>query len=203
MVMGSERFVGQVRSLLKATGFNLFTRGPFALHCEMKLRKCLELPSAQGHVPTSHPSFASRLKRLREMVGIAKAAADSCGKRSAIQFEPEVPQGALVHCYLRGSAELIDAAHSRAIQSEGGLRVYSHLRGPGWHKLEGVEGFDNTRQHGNALGGEWHYFEWNCGEGNIALSDAEVSRAWTAFLNELPEPDSGPDRVPKLSLIHI
>jgi len=130
-------------------GGNAFTAMPTAI-------------SGRVGYDTHRHSFGERWQLLRRLAALVSA---SDGR---VRFEPLEPECCHAHCYLRGSADVLDAARDAALR-ETGVRVYRKLRG------EGV-GAESSEC----------YFEWVVGPGQLGLSDELVLGAWAAFLRALP-----------------
>jgi len=160
MVLGSAAMVAKVRREVAIHGGKLHTAGPLALSAELALAK-------------SAGAFAPRFERLRAMVAVVGAAAADAGV--AVEFDPPVPESAMVHCYLPGCAEDLERLHAAAAAATG-VTLWNKLRGPG-----------------HARDGTWSYFEWSAGPGNLAATDDDVTRGWAHFLAlckaELPAPE--------------
>ena len=159
MVLGSAAIVAKVRREVAIHGGKLHTAGPLALSAELALAR-------------SAGDFAPRFERLRAMVAVVGAAAADAGV--AVEFDPPVPESAMVHCYLPGRAEDLERLHAAAAAATG-VTLWNKLRGPG-----------------HARDGTWSYFEWSAGPGNVAATDDDVTRGWAHFLAlckaELPAP---------------
>ena len=92
--MGDSSFIKEARAHRDRSGLKLWSMGPLALSCEMKLHQAL----------TQEPSFYSKLLWIRAMVQNIQALARSKAPDSdtaRIYFDPPVPESCMVHVYLQ------------------------------------------------------------------------------------------------------
>ena len=130
-------------------GGTAYTALPTALSCRV------------GYDANRH-SFKSRWQLLERL-----AARLTASHQSLVRFEPAVPQCCHAHCYLKGSAEQLDAARDAAL-AETGVRIYRKLR---------CVGVGPNREE--------CYFEWVVGPEQLKLSEDLIMQAWDSFLRAL------------------
>ena len=152
MVLGPRDVLDAVRAQVSKRGGKLFTLGPLALSAELAF-------DASG---AADGAFAERFDRIKAAVAVVKAEAEASGVR--VEFDPEEPQSAMVHCYLKGDRAELERLHEKA-KERTGATLWNKFRGEG-HK-----------------GAGWSYFEWSMGPANAAFSDDDVRAAWAAFLD--------------------
>lgn len=143
------------------------------------VERCRELKGAHGGTPFSITTevvhaqlmlavqlstFARRYERLVELVADISAIPALSG---VLHFDPPVPQSCLVHGYLAGNPEQLEAAHANVIAC-GGARLWNRFRGCG---------------HVPASKGV--YFEWSMGPANAAIDHNLAVSSWQAFAKEL------------------
>lgn len=222
MLFGSEELVANAKVWGKRRGADVFSRGSVALDSEVRFRALYpEIGARIGDTqrPDDSASWTAlgtrsalqgvlsverRLWVLREYVIVVQQMAAEA-KCDAIRFDPPVPQSAMVHCYLKGTAALIDDCHARA-RKRSGVRLWNQLRGSGHEELPSAESGELER-----LCGQWSYFEWSMGAGNtppwsddmavrahaMASSLDAVRRGWREFIGELVKSGAASTRAEK------
>mmetsp|Transcript_80190 Transcript_80190/g.240181 ORF Transcript_80190/g.240181 Transcript_80190/m.240181 type:complete len:277 (-) Transcript_80190:306-1136(-) len=169
MILGPADVINHTKVWQKRRGSNAFTFGPAALSCQHSL---------EGALNGSVASFEERYAWIGRMVATVSAIAAGVAMKGQLFFDPSVPQSAMVHCYLRGDAGLLEACHARA-QERSGVRLWNQLRGRGHTTLPQMR----TMVGGPA--GDWHYFEWSAGPANALIPIEVAERGWRTFFEEL------------------
>lgn len=169
VLCGDHAFVHEAKTWRKRLGGQSWTFAPQWLDAQIQFETLVKGAS-------SLPTFAARFAKLREVV---QALSEDSLVRHLVRFEPPIPEATLVHGYLRGSVDGLEAAHSR-VQKETGLRLWSKLRGHGYRSPSA----STTEPHS-----EEHYFEWNMGPANASLLTEDFLRGWVALAKELMVPD--------------
>ena len=167
MLLGPPQLITDAKIWQKRRGSNAFTFGPAALSCRRSLRRALD---------GTDLGFADRFQWLQRAVKTVQRLAASSD--AALFFDPPIPQSAMVHCYLHGEPELLEACHTR-VREVTGVRLWNQIRGRGHGSLPQMKEFSSVS------GERWCYFEWSAGPANATLSEDVVSRGWTAFFSEL------------------
>eukprot|EP00928_Gymnodinium_smaydae_P026160 TRINITY_DN20620_c1_g2_i1.p1 TRINITY_DN20620_c1_g2~~TRINITY_DN20620_c1_g2_i1.p1 ORF type:complete len:423 (-),score=96.99 TRINITY_DN20620_c1_g2_i1:103-1293(-) len=160
MLCGSKDFVDAASDWRTRLGGSMFTLTPQWLDAKLQVRE-------------HHAGFGARFARLREIVAALSA---EPLLSDFLRFEPPVPESCLVHAYVRGSPERLEAAHARATRLTG-FRLWNRLRGEGYSSAAGDA---NSQEAGTE-----QYFEWNMGPANAAIATSDFLAAWTAFAREL------------------
>lgn len=171
MLVGSQATIAAAAVWGKRRGADVFTRGPLAVSCEMELEAALASPTA---------NFEARFTRLCQMVESIKALVKAADVEASIVFDPETPQSAMIHCYIKGDREQIEVCHAK-VQAETGVKLWNHFRGAGHPPFPVSSSSSSERRLGSV--DEWQYFEWSCGPGNVGTKDAHVEAGWTSFLH--------------------
>ena len=168
----------------KRRGADVFSRALLALDCQLSLRKLLVDGSTEA-------VFAARAAALQRMVGAVTALVSARGTtcEGLVCFDPPTPLCAMVHCYLRAPAAVLEACHDRA-RERSGVRLWNTLRGHGHRGLYvtvpgGDFGQGRLERVLDNEAGEYMYFEWSVGKGNEDVQTADVERGWALFLDEL------------------
>jgi len=104
MILGPADVINHTKVWQKRRGSNAFTFGPAALSCQHSL---------EGALNGSVASFEERYAWIGRMVATVSAIAAGVAMKGQLFFDPSVPQSAMVHCYLRGDAGLLEACHVR------------------------------------------------------------------------------------------
>jgi len=169
-VLAGEKTVIEAAGLWgKRRGADLHTRGPLSLSCEVSL-------DGVHNDSGANTGFAARYARLCEMVALItnmnRAAGGDDSARS-IFFDPQVPESCMVHCYMRGDRAIIEQLHEQS-GAETQVRLWNRFRGSGHPQPRG--GDDCQAEE------EWSYFEWSMGPGNMIISDADLHKGWSSFL---------------------
>lgn len=146
------KFMENCRVWLRRFGGNLFSLTPYALSCRL-------------HFRTHWRSFDARYKKLVEVV--AKISQQRKIPGDLFRCVPSIPECPMVHVYLTGNCNQLDAAKKLTIQTHG-IAVYDFLRGRG-HLGKADE----------------LYFEWKMGPDNISIPNSKYLEGWNAFFGHL------------------
>lgn len=167
MLCGQTEVIASARALKTSHGGTPFSVTTEAVHAQLALADQLS-------------SFSHRYQRLQSLVADVSRI-ESLG--NVLRFEPPEPQSCLVHGYLTGDADALEAAHARVIAS-GGARLWNRFRGVGHTAAaRGVPGAANGAQ------GEV-YFEWSMGPANAAVDHDVAVSSWRRFADELLKYDA-------------
>uniref|UniRef100_A0A7S4AYD4 Uncharacterized protein n=1 Tax=Chrysotila carterae TaxID=13221 RepID=A0A7S4AYD4_CHRCT len=156
-LLGRADFVAAASPWRRRLGGNPFTSMPFALSC-------------RAAYETHAGSFEARWHKLRTLAPQLSRTAASHG--GSLRFVPAEPQCCQAHCYIRGSAEQLDAARDEVL-AELDIKLYNKLRacgvGPGKDEC---------------------YFEITVGPNNIEIPDDVFVHAWSCFFEALQKAES-------------
>lgn len=173
MLCGDKSFVAASKELRTRLGGSVFTFAPQWLDARAQLSECTQ------------EGFGQRFKKLQEVVRVLS---EDSTVRQIVRFEPPIPEACLVHAYLQGSEEGLEAAHARACERTG-LRLWGKLRGRGYS-------MDCENSNGDASHDEC-YFEWPMGPANCALPIEAFLKGWRALAEELTAPASVASKDPE------
>eukprot|EP00808_Paulinella_micropora_P000636 g46523.t1 len=153
LLLGDNEFITQAKLWRRRFGGTLYTQLPYIASAAFSFEQTLH-------------SFDLRYKKLKEVVIMLTAELKDSG---CIRFLPPVPQTPMVHVYIKGSKEEVEAARDKAARASG-IQVFSRLR---------------------QVVGEEVYFEWKMGIANVKISDDKFIQGWRAFKRELLAPPLG------------
>lgn len=110
--------------------------------------------------------FRHRFERLTKLVAVLR---EDMLVMGSVRFTPEVICSCTTHVYMRGAAEDLEAIHEE-VCADTGIRIWDHLRGPGFEARFASSDDD-----------PWCYFEWTLGEHNMQIPDDVILDAWAEF----------------------
>lgn len=163
MLCGDADLVASARSWRERLGGSVFTYTPQWLDAQAQLRSCV--PETFG------PRFAKLREVVRELSGDPMV-------KAVLRFEPPLPEACLVHGYVAGTEEALEAAHTH-VREETGLRLWNRLRGRGYRAPP--TGAAAAQRE------EELYFEWNMGPANAAQPTELFVTAWRALAQALAD----------------
>jgi len=112
----------------------------------------------------------AKVKMIQGLVKEVFPEAEASGLPPPLRFDPPVPTSTMVHCYIEGKRHILDRIHDK-VKEEEGIKLWNGFRGKGYD--QGV--------------GEWQYFEWSLGPGNMTINAKEVEAAWRTCVQLLWE----------------
>eukprot|EP00729_Bicosta_minor_P000562 gene563-17620_t len=115
---------------------------------------------------TASDCFRHRFERLTKLVAVLR---EDMLVMGSVRFTPEVICSCTTHVYMRGAAEDLEAIHEE-VCADTGIRIWDHLRGPGFEARFASSDDD-----------PWCYFEWTLGEHNMQIPDDVILDAWAEF----------------------
>ncbi|CAE7201211.1 ltaA, partial [Symbiodinium necroappetens] len=113
-------------------------------------------------------SFTQRFLRLQELV---EAMTAEPALSLFLRFEPPAPESCLIHVYLKGSEDMLQAAHDGVLNALG-LKLWNRLRGVGY-----PASFCDDDEEAQSEAGEC-YFEFNMGPANAQIPISTFLEGW-------------------------
>jgi len=166
MLCGESDLVSASRSWRERLGGSVFASAPVWLDAQVQFRQCMQ------------EGFGARFSKLQEVV---QALSTDVDVRRILRFEPPTPEACMIHGYVRGTAEEMEAIHKQ-VASTTGCKLWNRLRGRGYRA--------GASTVGEACLADESYFEWNMGPANAALPTSTFLDAWKAFAVAALPPDS-------------